>query len=39
MASGFLSLSMAALASIERDDPLSFRDQLELTEIPAPPFK
>ena len=29
----------AALAAIERDDALTFRDQLELTEIPAPPFK
>jgi tripeptide aminopeptidase len=30
---------MAALAAIERDDAVTFRDQLELTEIPAPPFK
>ena len=29
----------AALAAIERDDALTFRDQVELTEIPAPPFK
>ncbi len=29
----------AALAAMERDDALTFRDQLELTEIPAPPFK
>jgi acetylornithine deacetylase/succinyl-diaminopimelate desuccinylase-like protein len=29
----------AALAAIERDDAITFRDQLELTEIPAPPFK
>ena len=29
----------AALTAIERDDALTFRDQLELTEIPAPPFK
>jgi acetylornithine deacetylase/succinyl-diaminopimelate desuccinylase-like protein len=29
----------AALAAIERDDMRTFREQLEITEIPAPPYK
>ncbi|MEQ1595926.1 MAG: M20/M25/M40 family metallo-hydrolase [Casimicrobium sp.] len=29
----------AALAAIEADDERTLRDQIELTEIPAPPFK
>lgn len=29
----------AALAAIEADDDRTLRDQIELTEIPAPPFK
>jgi len=29
----------AALSSIESDDERTLRDQIELTEIPAPPFK
>jgi tripeptide aminopeptidase len=29
----------SALAAIQADDERTFRDQIELTEIPAPPFK
>ena len=29
----------SALAAIEADDERTLRDQIELTEIPAPPFK
>ena len=32
-------LVTAALAAIEADDERTLRDQIELTEIPAPPFK
>lgn len=32
-------LVIAALAAIEADDERTLRDQIELTEIPAPPFK
>ncbi len=33
------ALVKAALAAIEKDDELTLRDQVELNEIPAPPFK